>query len=1193
MTRKLSDIKTTLKTRVLVLDGAMGTAIQNHNLTEADFGGPDKDGCNEYLVITRPEVITKIHEMYFKAGADIAESNTFGGTPLVLDEYGLGHRAHEINLKAAQLARQAADRYSTPERPRFVAGSMGPTTKAISVTGGISFEDLQQNFHEQACALIEGGVDYLLLETCQDTRNIKAALLGIDRAFEKMGITLPIAVSGTVEPTGTMLAGQGVEALLTSLSHRELLYIGVNCATGPEFMTDHVRTLARLSPFAVACVPNAGLPDEDGCYLETPEMVAQIVSRFTDKGWVNLLGGCCGTTPAHIKALALVAAKASPRSFSGAPSGASSGTTGLPVSALSGIDYLEITDEIRPVIVGERTNVIGSKKFKTLICEGKFDEASEIARSQVRNGAQIVDICLANPDRDELTDMRSFLEIAAKKIRAPWMIDSTDSKVLELALGYSQGKAIINSVNLEDGEERMAQVAGLARRYGAALVVGTIDDDAQQGMGVSRARKLAIAERSHTLLTQKYGLPENDIYFDPLVFPCATGDVQYVGSAVETIEGLRLIKARFPKVKTVLGISNVSFGLPAAGREVLNSVFLYHCVQAGLDLAIVNAEKLVRYANISEEERKLSEDLLYNRCAGLGAQAGVQIGPDPVAAFAAHFREKKIVEKVQKEKLPLDQRLSRYILEGSKDGLVDDLNLALKGEEAMKPLEIINGPLMRGMDQVGKLFNANQLIVAEVLQSAEVMKAAVNHLEQFMEKAQSASRGRILLATVKGDVHDIGKNLVEIILSNNGFEVINLGIKIPPEQLIAAAREHSPDMIGLSGLLVKSAQQMVLTAEDLSKAGISIPVVVGGAALSSNFVDRQIARAYTTGTVAYASDAMNGLDLAKTIVDPVKFEAFRMELAERRAKKAAETPAKVAAPASPMRRSTQIQTLESFPSPPDLDRHVIKNTPYEHIWKYVNPLMLYGRHLGIKGGLVRQLAKALNDPKLGTQLEESEPKAVAIWNTVQEVRFTYRETEVLQSSAVYQFYRASSEGNSLVLWQGNSETARFTFPRQNQIDGLCLSDYVAESPSACDTVALYTVSVGRGIRELAEQFKNRGDYLKSHILQALALESAEAYAELLHSQIRKMWGYPDPEDITMMERFQAKYRGKRYSFGYPACPNLEDQAILWKLLRPQEIGIQLTEGFMMDPESSVSAIAFHHPSATYFSVGGASEDNRG
>ncbi|MGZ3689820.1 MAG: dihydropteroate synthase, partial [Bdellovibrionota bacterium] len=517
--------------------------------------------------------------------------------------------------------------------------------------------------------------------------------------------------------------------------------------------------------------------------------------------------------------------------------------------------------------------------------------ASEVGRAQIKSGAQIVDICLANPDRDELQDMQKFLDIAVKKIRAPMMIDSTDSKVIELALTYSQGKAIINSVNMEDGEERFESVVPLARKYGAALVVGTIDDDPVQGMGITRQRKLEIADREFELLTKKYGIPAEDIYWDPLVFPCGTGDQQYVGSAVETIEGIRLIKQKYPMTKTILGISNVSFGLPGAGREVLNSIFLYHCVQAGLDLAIVNSEKLERYASIPEEEKKLSEDLLWNR------------GADPVAAFAAHFREKKAVDRSNKEKLPLLERLPRYILEGSKEGLVDDLNEILK---TMKPLEIINGPLMKGMDEVGRLFNANQLIVAEVLQSAEAMKAAVAHLEQFMERAESSTRGKIILATVKGDVHDIGKNLVEIILSNNGFRVVNLGIKVPPEQLIAAVREHKPDIVGLSGLLVKSAQQMVLTAEDFAKAGVDTPVLVGGAALSSNFVDKQIARVYTTGTVAYASDAMSGLELAKTIVDPERFAKFKGELSDRRTKLknavASEGPAP--APATEVRSST-------------------------------------------------------------------------------------------------------------------------------------------------------------------------------------------------------------------------------------------------------------------------------------------------
>ena len=1144
-----------LRERILVIDGAMGTAIQDRNLAAEDFGGPDLEGCNEYLVITRPKIISEIHENYLKAGCDIIETNTFGGTPLVLQEFGLGARAHEINLAAATLARKIADKYSTPDRPRFVAGSIGPTTKAISVTGGVTFEELENHFYVQAKALFEGEVDYFLIETCQDTRNIKAGLRGVERLFAEKGERIPVAVSGTIEAMGTMLAGQSVEALLTSLMHLDLLYIGLNCATGPEFMTDHIRSLAKLSPFPIACVPNAGLPDENGCYLETPEMISNVLSRFVEKGWINVLGGCCGTHAGHIQALVALAASGKPRAA-------------IPPkrSALSGVDYLEVTDEMRPVIVGERTNVIGSRKFKLLICDGKFEEASEIARAQIKTGAQIIDVCLANPDRDEMEDMRSFLDVTIKKIRTPIMIDSTDEDVIAMSLTYCQGKAIINSVNLEDGEERFEKVVPLARSFGAALVVGTIDDDPAQGMGVTRTRKLEIAERSYKLLTEKYGIPPQDIYWDPLVFPCATGDAQYVGSAVETIEGIRLIKARFPETKTILGISNVSFGLPAAGREVLNSVFLYHCVQAGLDLAIVNAEKLERYASISEEERKLSEDLLHNR------------GADPIAAFAAHFRERKSPLKENQAKLPLLDRLPRYIVEGSRDGLAEDLTEILK---TMKPLDVINGPLMKGMDEVGRLFNTNQLIVAEVLQSAESMKAAVAHLEPFMEKADTGSRGKVILATVKGDVHDIGKNLVEIILVNNGFNVINLGIRVPPEQLIQAVREHQPDIIGLSGLLVKSAHQMVATADDFTRAGVKTPMLVGGAALSSNFVDKQIAKAYTTGTVAYAQDAMSGLELAKTIIDPKRFENLKAELEKRRkALDAMAVPKAAPAVQAPTTRSSTIPILATLPKMPALDRHVIRNTPIDQIWKFINPLMLYGRHLGIKGGTVRLLEKKA----------ETDPKALSIWNAVQEVKDEYRGTEIMQPSAVYQFFRAASEGNKLLIYSKDSTATpavTLEFPRQRKPDGLCLADLTRpkDGQELSDTIAMFVTSVGKGVRQIAESLKTRGEYLKSHIVQALALESAEAYAEYLHSQLRSAWGFPDSSEITMMERFQAKYHGKRYSFGYPACPRLDDQEHLFKLLNPSEIGVQLTEGFMMDPEASVSAIVFHHPAATYFSVG--------
>jgi 5-methyltetrahydrofolate--homocysteine methyltransferase len=654
-----------------------------------------------------------------------------------------------------------------------------------------------------------------------------------------------------------------------------------------------------------------------------------------------------------------------------------------------------------------------------------------------------------------------------------------------------------------------------------------------------------------------------------------------VGSAVETIEGVRLIKQRFPGTKSVLGISNVSFGLPPAGREVLNSVFLYHCVQAGLDLAIVNSEKLERYASIPDHERTLAEDLLYSR------------GADPVAAFAAHFREKKPVEK-NRETLPLMERLPRYIIEGSKDGLAEDLNEAL---QSMKPLEIINGPLMKGMDEVGRLFNSNQLIVAEVLQSAEAMKAAVAQLEPHMEKSETATRGKVLLATVKGDVHDIGKNLVEIILANNGFNVVNLGIKVPPAELISAIREHQPQIIGLSGLLVKSAQQMVVTAEDFSRAGVDTPMLVGGAALSSGFVDKQISKAYT-GTVAYAGDAMSGLDLAKRIVNPEEFDRLKSELAEKRSK--IEQGPKVApgpAPEISEKRSATVELLSALPSPPDFERHVLKNTPIEQIWNFINPLMLYGRHLGIRGSTVRLLEK-----KARKEAQATDPKSLKIWDAVQEVKDTYKSRPEMHPQAIYRFFKAAGQGNSIRLYDLHvngkttaTELACIELPRQRKPDGLCLSDYLAPLAHGLprDSMAAFVVSVGQGVRAEAEALKKKGDYLKSHIIQALALESAEAYAELLHSLIRKAWGMPDSPEMTMVQRFQAKYSGKRYSFGYPACPRLDDQAILWKLLKPAEIGVELTDGFMMDPESSVSAIVFHHPGATYFSVGGsAGEDQR-
>ncbi len=1136
-------LEESLLERILVFDGATGTAIQSHNLTAEDFGGAHLDGCNENLVFTRPDVVLDIHRGYLKAGADIIETDTFGATAIVLAEYGLEDKVFEINETAARLARQAASEFSTSVRPRFVAGSIGPTTKAISVTGGVTFNQLVDIFHDQAAGLVAGGADLLIVETQQDTRNVKAALIGINRLFDEAGFRIPVMVSGTIETTGTMLAGQTAEAFATSVMHADLFSVGLNCATGPEFMTDHIRSLAAMVETRVSCIPNAGLPDtETGRYLETPETFVATIERFVDHGWINLTGGCCGTTAEHIRLLSQMVEGKRPRVWQKHHR-----------TLVSGIDFVEAAEDNRPLIVGERTNEVGSRKFKRLISEEKYEEAAEVGRQQVKGGAQIIDVNLQNADRDELYDIDRFYEKLIRLVKVPIMIDTTDAEAIERALTYCQGKSIINSINLEDGLEKFERITPLARRYGAALVTGCIDEDKEQAQAVTRERKLEIARRSFKLLTQDYGIRAEDIIFDPLVFPCATGDQNYVGSAVETIEGVRLIKEEFPHSKTILGISNVSFGLPDAGREVLNSVFLYHCTKAGLDFAIVNSEKLERYASIPEEERHLAEDLLWNR------------GDDPIAAFAAHFRSATSRTKKRASDLPLDERLAACIIEGTKEGLIEDLELKLK--EAA-PLEIINGPLMKGMDEVGRLFNANELIVAEVLQSAEAMKAAVSYLEQFMEKTQDSTRGSIILATVKGDVHDIGKNLVDIILSNNGYRVINLGIKVPPEALIHAVRENHPDAIGLSGLLVKSAQQMVVTANDLRDAGIDLPLLVGGAALSNRFTRGRIAPAYG-GTVVYCNDAMNGLDTLNRLMTPEMRARLEAQLIEQDFGPVAARPQTEFAESE--ERSSEISTDIDVPPAPDLERHVEEISDLDEIWSYINPQMLYGKHLGFRG-------------KFTEFLKAGDARALELEEKIERVKEWCRRG-AMRVGVVWRFFEAESEGNRIHVYADGRRVETFAFPRQRKTDGLCLSDFVLPPRDGRrDHIAIFATTAGAGIRGLSEEAKEKGEYLRSYALQALALETAEAAAEWIHSRLRAAWGFAD-EGLSRQELFHARYRGKRYSFGYPACPDLEMQAALFRLVRPEEIGIQLTEGFMMEPEASVSAIVFHHPQARYFSAG--------
>jgi 5-methyltetrahydrofolate--homocysteine methyltransferase len=1117
----------------------MGTRLEAFSLSAEAFGGESFLGCNEHLVRTCPEAVRSVHSEFLKQGCDIIQTNTFGGTPLVLREFHLEGEAEALNREAAQLAREVAKAHCTGGRHCWVAGSMGPTTKSLSILGGVSFDELAGHFEIQARGLIEGGVDFLLLETCQDTCNIKAGMQGIRRAFERAGHALPVAVSVTVEPSGTLLAGQTVEAVLASIEHWPLLYVGLNCATGPSAMADHLRSLAALSPFPTACAPNAGLPDSNGRYLETPEMLAASLGGFAERGWLNVVGGCCGTRPEHIASIAQRVRGVPPRK-----------PKALSHTLLSGLEVLDV-DESKPILVGERTNVHGSKKFRRLIAEGHWEEAAEVARLQVRKGAHLMDICLANPERNELEDMQRFLPLVNKRIKAGIAIDSQTPEVIEAALKLCQGKCLINSINLEEGEAKFLAVANLAKTYGASLVVGCIDET---GMAVSRTHKMEILRRARKLLNETCGIEDRDIFFDVLVFPCASGDEKYTGSAIETIEGIRLAKELFPHCKTLLGISNISFGLPAAGREVLNAVFMQRCVDAGLDAAIVNTEQLIRQSKLSSEEKSLCDALLSH------------FSKEALDAFVKFFRDKQLEPKPAEERLSAEERLKHCVLEGSQEGLFEAIEEKLLEAE---PLEIVNGPLMGAMDEVGRLFAKNRLIVAEVLQSAEVMRAAVSYLRPKLEgKQPKISRGRMLLATVKGDVHDIGKNLVEVIFSSNGIEVVDLGTKALPSSIVENVHSRAPDLIGLSGLLVKSAHQMKATVEDLKQAGISLPILVGGAALSEKFVVEQIAPVYG-GEVAYAKDAMQGLSIALKVL---RGEASEKPPSRFKQDTASRTPEETAPPTLQPFGPTDF----SLPKPPDFERHLLEQIPAEEILSWINPITLLAQPFGIPAKSARKLV----DPK--TDRHTLDARSLHVWDAMEEMRHWF--CQHCRPKAVFQFFRAAREGDTIELFHASGENpaARLPFPRKSD----CLADYVASKEAGLprDSLPLFVVTVGDKIKPMLDALKEEGAFLKMHALGALATSAAEACAEWLHAKIRGLWGFPDEPGVSLEWVFKSRYRGKRYSFGYPACPNLEEQRTLFELLRPEDMGVRLTEECMMEPEASVSAMVFHHPHARYFSV---------
>ncbi|OGR51785.1 MAG: hypothetical protein A2049_11605 [Elusimicrobia bacterium GWA2_62_23] len=827
------EIKKLFAERIPVFDGAMGTYLQGFGLKEADYAG--HEGLNEMLSLSRPDVIGRVHEDYLAAGADFVETNTFGANAAVLAEYGLQGRVREFNLASAKLARAAADKFSAHGARRYVAGSVGPTNKALYVTGGLTFDALRDIYLEQLGGLIDGGADVLLLETAHDTLNLKAGLAAVRLAFAKAGRELPVIVSATMDERNKMLSGHDAEAFYAAVEHYPLAAIGFNCSTGPEGLGLRLERLAARAQYPVFAMPNAGLPDENGRYLQTPEKFSAVMAGFARGGLLNAAGGCCGTSPAHIKALADAVKGVKPRRPLAAAPWVVAGTEAL------------FYDEIEPpVMVGERNNSIGSKKFRDMVAADDWDGALALAKAQVAAGAHVLDLCLANPERAELADVKLFAPRLARAVRLPIMTDTTDTAVMEEVLKTSPGKALLNSVNFEFGHDKPRAAAELVKTYGAKLVFGCIDEDKAHGLPLDAERKIAIARRAYAFLTRDCGLRAEDIIFDTLVFPVAVGG-EHAKTAHETIKAIETIKKEFPGVKTILGVSNVSFGLPPASREVLNSVFLHHAVKAGLDLAIVNIEKLKRYAAIPADERALAEDLVFAR------------KPDAAQLFAAKYRDaKKGPAAPAAQDAPPSERLRLSVLNGTRSGIEEAVTELLKTEP---PLAIINGPVMAAMAEVGKQFACGDLIVTEVLQSAEAAKAAVTALEPSLKANKAPKRGRLLLATVKGDVHDIGKNLVSIIFESNGFEVVDLGVKVPPEEIVAAAVKARPDFIGLSGLLVRSCEQMTITARELAAAGVKATLLVGGAALTEKFTQANIAPAYG-GPVFYAKDAMEGLNHA-------------------------------------------------------------------------------------------------------------------------------------------------------------------------------------------------------------------------------------------------------------------------------------------------------------------------------------------
>ncbi len=1154
-----------LRDRVLFFDGGMGTQVQARELSAEDYGGKRWDGCIDYLSLTRPDVVEAIHTGYFEAGADVVETNSFQASRTRLEEWGLGERTVELNRAAAAAARRVADRFAADGRPRFVAGSMGPSGFLPSSEdpdlGKLSLTDLLPSFRDQAQGLLEGGADLLILETCQDILEMKAQVLASREAMQLTGRRVPLQCSITLDPTGRMLLGTDYRGALATLEAMHVDVIGLNCSTGPDLMRDAVRYLCENASTPIHCIPNAGLPINDGgrtLYPMRPEPFAETLREFVLDFGVNVVGGCCGTTPDHIRSLvAAVGRGTRPRSRPG--------RSRWHVS--SGMTAMALEQEPRPLLIGERLNTQGSRKVKRLALEGALEEMVPIARDQVEGGAHVLDVCLALTERtDEAEQMRALVKKLSLAVEAPLCIDSTEANVLEAALQAYPGSAIVNSINLENGLERIEAVMPLVVRYGAAVIALTIDE---QGMAKTAARKLEVARRIHDIVTREYGLPAERLIFDDLTFTLATGDEEFVRSGIETLDGIRLIKRELPGVLTSLGVSNVSFGLGKEARAVLNSVFLYHCVQAGLDMAIVNPADVIPYADLSADDRRLADDLVLART------------PDALAAYINHFEGRAPDARAREDEaaeaaMSVEERLHHQILHRRPAGIESLVDEAVRRQD---PVVVLNTVLLPAMKEVGDKFGTGELILPFVLQSAEVMKKAVAQLERYLEKSADVSKGRVVVATVFGDVHDIGKNLVKTILSNNGYTVHDLGKQVPIQAIVDKARELDATAIGLSALLVSTSRQMPACVAELHRLGMRVPVLIGGAAINRNFgrraalVDGEVF--YEPG-VYYCKDAFEGLDTVNALVDP----AAREELATRVKREAYEFKSKSvqlearSAAASAQQQDFKVSVARdvAVPPPPFWGARVTPTSaiPFDGMYAGMDLKTLYRLHWGARGD-VAQVDKLVR--------EDFEPRRLRLQREA-------REKGWLRPIAVYGYFPCQSEGQDLVVYDATAftpgsltprgkieEVARFTFPRQADREGLCLSDYFQPaSSSKFDVVGFQLVSVGSGADELGAALDKRGEYSESLFVHGLAMAATEGLAEWHHLRMR--------QELKLEES-----RGKRYSFGYSACPDLADQGKLFALLRPEQaIGVILTSAFQLVPEASTSALVVHHPQASYYLV---------